>query len=235
MALYPGALPAAGAASPSDTLAAAGHTSLHNTGADEARSIATKIGTGASTPASGLVLKSLGAGTSVWAQVSLVTDITGVLPVANGGTGQSSLANITLSTPILQSPAVDSFASAQHDHSNAAGGGTLTDTALSAAVSIAKGGTGATNSTTAKTNLGIITGTSTWTGGAAQNGSATVTFGSTFSSAPIVTIQITNVDDRFYQPVPSGVTTTGFDWFWRTLAPNTNTTVNMSWVAIGPM
>lgn len=93
MALFPGALPAAGSASPSDTLAAAGHTALHNTSYDEIRAIATKMGTGASTPTSGTVLRGTGAGTSAWGQVALTTDVTGTLPVANGGTGGASAAD----------------------------------------------------------------------------------------------------------------------------------------------
>lgn len=90
MALFPGALPAAGTASASATLAAAGHTSLHNTGADEARALGSKIGTGSSTPTSGVVLRGNGVGTSAWGQVILTTDVTGVLPIANGGTGNTS-------------------------------------------------------------------------------------------------------------------------------------------------
>ena len=121
---YPGALPAAGSASASDTLADAGHTSLHNTGADESRAIATKIGTGASTPTSSLVLRGTGAGTSAWGSLVLTSDVTGVLPVANGGTGQSTLTAVplvspditgtvsggaTYSSPILITPEVDTI------------------------------------------------------------------------------------------------------------------------------
>jgi hypothetical protein len=49
--------------------------------------IATKLGSGASTPTAGKVLRASGTGTSVWGAVDLTTDITGTLPVANGGTG----------------------------------------------------------------------------------------------------------------------------------------------------
>lgn len=45
-------------------------------------------------------------------------------------------------TPTILTPTVASFTNATHNHTNAAGGGTLTDAALSAAVTIAKGGTG---------------------------------------------------------------------------------------------
>lgn len=84
---FPGALPPAGTASSTATLAAAGHTALHNNDRDEIRAIATKIGTGAATPTSGTVLRGDGVGTSTWGQVVLTTDVTGTLPVGNGGTG----------------------------------------------------------------------------------------------------------------------------------------------------
>ena len=139
--LFPGALPAAGASNPGDTLATAGHTSLHNTAADESRAIATKIGTGASTPTSGVVLRGNGAGTSAWSQVILTSDVSGVLPQANGGTGTTLATGTgkavydtspTLSTPILTNatgslnqPTIADFTNAQHNHANAAGGGQL--------------------------------------------------------------------------------------------------------------
>lgn len=142
--LFPGALPAAGTASASDTLAAAGHTSLHNTGADETRAIATKIGTGSSTPTSGMLLRGNGAGTSAWAQAALTTDVSGVLPVANGGSGTTTLifpagadtlvaraSTDTLTNKTLTTPTIASFANANHDHTNSAGGGTLGTNALS--------------------------------------------------------------------------------------------------------
>ena len=67
-----------------ETLSAAGHAQAHN--AYEA-----KIGTGASTPISGTVLKGTGTGTSGWAGIDLTTDVTGTLPVSNGGTGRATL------------------------------------------------------------------------------------------------------------------------------------------------
>jgi hypothetical protein len=146
MALYPGALPVAGTAVSTDTLAAAGHTSLHNTDRDEIRAIATKLGTGAATPTSGVVLRGNGVGTSAWGQVVLTSDVAGVLPVANGGTGVStstgsgavvlgtapSISNPTITgggswagSPVLSTPTITSFANATHNHLNAAGGGAL--------------------------------------------------------------------------------------------------------------
>jgi hypothetical protein len=52
--------------------------------------IETKLGSGASTPTSGTVLRGNGTGTSTWGDADLTTDVTGVLPVANGETGGSS-------------------------------------------------------------------------------------------------------------------------------------------------
>lgn len=58
--------------------------------------------------------------------------------------GSETLANKTLTTPTIAS-----FTNATHNHTNAAGGGQLTDGALSGAVTVAKGGTGNTTATTA--------------------------------------------------------------------------------------
>lgn len=55
----------------------------------------------------------------------------------------------TLTNKTLTTPTVASFANANHDHTNSAGGGQITDAALSAAVGIAKGGTGQTSKTPA--------------------------------------------------------------------------------------
>lgn len=52
-------------------------------------------------------------------------------------TGSQTLTNKTLTTPTI-----GSFTNSAHNHTNAAGGGQITDAALSAAVGIAKGGTG---------------------------------------------------------------------------------------------
>lgn len=138
MGLYPSALPSAGTANASATLAAAGHTSLHNVGADESRAIASKVGTGASTPTSAKLLRGNGVGTSAWAQADLTTDVTGTLPVANGGSGTTLLTfpsgadtlvarNTTdiLTNKTLTTPTIASFVNANHDHSSSAQGGLL--------------------------------------------------------------------------------------------------------------
>ena len=75
------------------------HSTLHGTHSEAIVAIETKIGTGASTPSANKVLRATGTGTSAWAQVGLTTDVTGTLPLANGGTGATALTNlITLGT-----------------------------------------------------------------------------------------------------------------------------------------
>ena len=75
------------------------HSTLHGVHSEAIVAIEVKIGTGASTPVANRVLRGTGTGTSAWAQANLTTDITGTLPVANGGTGATALTNlITLGT-----------------------------------------------------------------------------------------------------------------------------------------
>lgn len=151
MANFPGAAPSIPTASAGATLAAAGHTALHNLMAGEILALANKMGTGASTPTSGLALLGTGAGTSAWGQVSLTAGVSGILPVANGGTGQSTqtgtglpvaqtsptITSPTLTgggswagSPTIVTPTIASFLNALHDHTNAAGGGQLGFAAL---------------------------------------------------------------------------------------------------------
>lgn len=92
-ALFPVSLPLSGSALTTQTLAAAGHTALHNNGADESRAIATKIGTGSSTPTANTFLRGSSAGVSAWATPDISTaDVTGTLPVSKGGTGATTAA-----------------------------------------------------------------------------------------------------------------------------------------------
>jgi hypothetical protein len=61
----------------------------------------------------------------------------------------------TLTNKTLTTPTIASFTNATHTHTNAAGGGQLTDAALSSAVTVPKGGTGAVSLT------GILVGNGT--------------------------------------------------------------------------
>ena len=75
------------------------HSTLHGVHSEAIVAIEGKIGTGASTATANKVLRATGTGTSAWAQVGLTTDVTGTLPVANGGIGTTALTNlITLGT-----------------------------------------------------------------------------------------------------------------------------------------
>jgi hypothetical protein len=67
------------------------HSNVHGVHSTAIVQIETKIGTGSSSPSANKVLRATGTGTSAWAQVGLTTDVTGILPVANGGSGASSL------------------------------------------------------------------------------------------------------------------------------------------------
>ena len=67
------------------------HSNLHGVTDTALVAVETKMGTGASTPTSGNVLRGTGTGTSAWAKVALASDVSGTLPVGNGGTGASTL------------------------------------------------------------------------------------------------------------------------------------------------
>lgn len=90
MATFPSALPSYAGFIAGHTLAADNHASQHNSEQADITAIATKVGTGSSTPTNNSVLVGNGAGTSNWSQVNLTAMVSGVLPVANGGTGVSS-------------------------------------------------------------------------------------------------------------------------------------------------
>ncbi len=95
------------------------------------------------------------------------TDSAGLAATLSDETG-TGLAVFNTS-PSLTTPEIGSFASAQHNHTNAAGGGQLTDAALSAAVAATKGGTGQTTVTQGDLLFG---GTNAWSK-LAKNASAT--------------------------------------------------------------
>lgn len=142
---FPTSLPSYTTPTSSETLAAAGHTNLHITEEADILGIATKIGTGASTPTSSTLLRGNGIGTSTWDTIHLSSDVQGVLGTNNGGTGQSNLTSLPLPTPVitnpfisgtvsggatytspnLTQPTIADFSNANHNHQSTAGGGTL--------------------------------------------------------------------------------------------------------------
>lgn len=134
MATFPTALPSYLGFTASHTLSADQHASQHNSEQGDITAIATKIGIGASVPAVSKLLRGTGTGTSAWAQADLTSDVTGVLPVANGGTGTTATTGAgsvvfatspTLVTPALTQPTIADFTNAIHSHANNAGGGQL--------------------------------------------------------------------------------------------------------------
>lgn len=106
--------------------------------------IATKFGTGASTPSAGKVLRSLSNGTSVWGAIDLTTDISGLSAAMAAwladptsaklraavsdetGTGSLVFSQAPLLVfPTLTGPLIDTFTDARHDHYDTAGGGAV--------------------------------------------------------------------------------------------------------------
>jgi len=87
MANFPGSTPSFAGFTSSHTLAEDNHAAQHNLEQGEIVALATKIGTGSSTPTANTVLRGTGAGTSAFGQVDLTTDVTGILPFNKGGLG----------------------------------------------------------------------------------------------------------------------------------------------------
>lgn len=97
------------------------------------------------TAVAGLVDNGLIARTGAGAMASrTLTGTANKITVTNGD-GSIGDPTITIpDTPTLVTPTIASFVNATHNHQNAAGGGQITDAALSSAVTVAKGGTGVT-------------------------------------------------------------------------------------------
>lgn len=158
MSTFPTSRPTYAGFTSSHTLAIDNHAAQHNAEQGDIGALSDKVGLGASTPISGMLLRGNGSGTSSWAQAVLTSDVSGVLPVANGGTGITSLgggvatflgtptsANLAsavsdetgtgslvfANTPTLITPTVGDFTNAQHNHSNAAGGGQISNSGIS--------------------------------------------------------------------------------------------------------
>lgn len=90
---FPSSIPSYTGFTSSHTLQQDSHAAQHNQEQADVVALATKMGTGSSTPSNATLLRGTGTGTSAWAQVSAATDVTGILSTANGGTGVSSLSS----------------------------------------------------------------------------------------------------------------------------------------------
>lgn len=130
---YPATVPSYVTADPNKTLAADNHTARHNQEEADIIALGTKLGTGGSTASSGTVLRGTGAGSTAYGQINASTDIgTFASSVLIGlltdetGTG----ANVFGTSPTLTTPMIADFTNAQHNHTNAAGGGKITSSAI---------------------------------------------------------------------------------------------------------
>lgn len=121
-----------------------------------------------STPSTAVRLYSNGSHRFSWVDVNghaasldtggLTTDRDFILPDVDSDTFVMANFGQTLQSKTLVTPTIASFANATHNHTNAAGGGQLTDAALSAAVTVAKGGTNLTTLTAHAALIGNGTG-----------------------------------------------------------------------------
>jgi hypothetical protein len=85
-------------------------------------------------------------GASTDININFIPKGTGVVQ-ANGVEVVTLSGSQTLTNKTLTTPTIANFTNATHNHTNAAGGGQLTDAALSSAVTVPKGGTGLTSAT----------------------------------------------------------------------------------------
>lgn len=139
MANFPASLPSftitAGSETANGAAAGLGLSGLLNSFEGEITAVATKVGTGSSVPAAATLLYGTGAGTSAWQGLTSAQ----LLAIISDETGTGAL--VFASSPTIVTPTIASFTNAQHDHSGAAGGGTL------------NGGTALQNSTVTSSKL----------------------------------------------------------------------------------
>lgn len=194
------------------------HAILHDNEILALQALETKLGIGSSTSTTSTILRASSNGTSVWGKLVLTSDVTGTLPVANGGTGITSLgsgiatflgtpssANLLAavtdetgsgllvfgSSPTIVTPTITSFTNAQHNHANAAGGGQLSGTTAltNGTVTVDKFATGATSAVVVTSET---TASTSFVDLATTSDSVTVTIGSNGVAIVIITSELTN-------------------------------------------
>lgn len=125
---YPTTLPSytitSGTETPLSAAGGLGLSGLLNAFEADIVALGTKVGTGATSPASNTFLVGTGSGSSAWQSLTSAELASRI----SDETGSGSL--VFGSSPTIVTPTIASFANANHDHSNGAGGGTLTHTAL---------------------------------------------------------------------------------------------------------
>jgi hypothetical protein len=245
-----------------DLVANVDHAAQHDVANDALKAIETKLGTGASTPIANRLLRGTGTGVTSYAQVVLTTDVTGTLPVANGGTGVTSstgTGSVVLSSapaltgggswagsPALTTPAIADFTNANHNHANAAGGGTLGFAALSSTIFSSQvqtyTNTGTGGGTISWINLGGLK--IAWSNNIVSNATAwnTVSLGTVgYTAAPAVTANSTEttgvppgwVELAQFSPAATGAPqATGFSFLTRQ-SGSSNSTATVVFFAIG--
>lgn len=98
-----------------------------------------------------------GVSAASYAAADITVNATGHVTAASSASSTGSNEVVRKTSPTIVTPTIADFTNATHNHANAAGGGQLTDAALSAAVGIAKGGTGQTTQTAAFNALDPLT------------------------------------------------------------------------------
>ena len=116
----------------------------------------------ASTITTALSLKApLASPTFTGTVAGITAAMVGLGNVDNTSDATKDAATATLTNKTLTTPTIASFVNALHNHTGGSSGGQINDTAFSSAVSVAKGGTGRTTSTTAYGIIAAGTGATT--------------------------------------------------------------------------
>lgn len=190
------------------------HAGQHDTENDAIKALETKLGTGASTASASTVLRGTGSGTTAYGQLVLTTDVTGTLPVANGGTGITSLG--TGIATFLGTPSSANLASAVTDET---GSGKLvfgTSPNITTPTGIVKGDVG----------LGNVDNTSDATKNAASVTLTNKTIDG--GSNTLTNIGTSSISDSAVTPAKL-VAGTGTSWVWQSYTPTwTAASVNPS-------